>query len=208
VAKTYKVIRGELEAYGHGLDEKPEIVALNKVDAIPEKELAKKKAALEKASGRKVHVISGVTGEGINTVLRAMARDIAHRRLQRAEEREYARAPRVPRTRAERQAVNFQAPVVPKARLTAPMAPKTRLATPVVKKPAQAALKAEAPVKPKGAAKGAAKSPRKMDIAKAKKAKAVKKTAKPKAKSRGGKAIAKPKAGSKTQKRTRKTQRR
>src|SRR5471030_246764 len=35
VAKTYKTIRAELEAYGMGLDEKPEIVALNKVDAIP-----------------------------------------------------------------------------------------------------------------------------------------------------------------------------
>ena len=35
VAKTYKTIRAELEAYGQGLDEKPEIVALNKVDAIP-----------------------------------------------------------------------------------------------------------------------------------------------------------------------------
>ena len=80
VAKTYKTIRDELEAYGHGLDDKPEIVALNKVDAIPEKELAKKNAALEKACGHKMHVISGVTGEGINTVLRAMAREITHRR--------------------------------------------------------------------------------------------------------------------------------
>src|SRR6201993_3236866 len=76
VAKIYKTIRGELKAYGQGLSAKPEVLALNKVDAIPEKELAKKKAALEKASGQKVHVISGVTGEGINTVLRAMAREI------------------------------------------------------------------------------------------------------------------------------------
>src|ERR1700743_186542 len=38
IAKTYKTIRAELEAYGHGLEEKPEVVALNKVDAIPEKE--------------------------------------------------------------------------------------------------------------------------------------------------------------------------
>ena len=91
VAKTYKTIRKELIAYGHGLGEKPEVVALNKVDAIPEKELAKKKAALEKASGQPVHVISGVTGAGINTVLRAMAREIAQRRTTRAEERHYAR---------------------------------------------------------------------------------------------------------------------
>ena len=41
--------------------EKPEIVALNKIDAIPKAALAKKRAALEKASGHKVHLISGVT---------------------------------------------------------------------------------------------------------------------------------------------------
>src|SRR6202012_981802 len=34
VARTYKTIRGELEAYGHGLADKPEIVALNKIDAV------------------------------------------------------------------------------------------------------------------------------------------------------------------------------
>ncbi len=64
VAKTYKIIRAELEAYGRGLEDKPEIVALNKVDAIPQHELEKKRAALEKACGHKVHVISGVTGAG------------------------------------------------------------------------------------------------------------------------------------------------
>src|ERR1700709_532603 len=76
VAKTYKVIRKEVEAYGHGLSEKPEIVALNKSDAIPSAQLTKKRAALEKACGHKVHVISGVTGEGVTTVLRAMAHQI------------------------------------------------------------------------------------------------------------------------------------
>ena len=105
VAKTYKTIRAELEAYGHGLDEKPEIVALNKVDAIPERELAKKRAALEKACGHKVHVISGVSGEGINTVLRAMAKEINQRRIRTAEEAPIMRSPRArpaPATNARR----------------------------------------------------------------------------------------------------------
>jgi GTP-binding protein len=113
VAQTYRVIRGELEAYGEGLAHKPEIVALNKVDAVSEKELAKKKAALEKACGQKVLVISGVTGEGVNTVLRAMMKNIQGRRAARA-----ARKPvlvRDPVTRAERQARNFKAPAVPKS---------------------------------------------------------------------------------------------
>ncbi len=83
------------------------------MDAIPERELAKKRAALEKACGHKVHVMSGVTGEGVTGVLRAMARDINARRMRQAEDRDYARPAPVPRTRAERQAVNFKAPVVP-----------------------------------------------------------------------------------------------
>jgi GTP-binding protein len=115
IAKTYKTIRAELIAYGHGLEDKTEIVALNKVDAIPAAELAKKRAALEKACGHKVHVISGVSGEGISTVLRALAREINRRRQARAEEADYARPAPIPRSRAERQAVNFNAPVVPKA---------------------------------------------------------------------------------------------
>ena len=80
IARAYKTIRRELEAYGHGLADKPEIVALNKIDAIAKPELARKKAALEKASGAKVHLISGVSGEGVNDVLRAMAAEINKRR--------------------------------------------------------------------------------------------------------------------------------
>jgi GTP-binding protein len=80
IARAYKTIRGELEAYGHGLADKPEIVALNKIDAMAKPELARKKAALEKASGAKVYLISGVSGEGVNDVLRAMASEIKKRR--------------------------------------------------------------------------------------------------------------------------------
>src|ERR1700742_2143082 len=100
VGKTYKIIRAELEAYGEGLGDKPEIVALNKVDALTPGELTKKKAALEKACGHKVHVISGVSGEGVPTVLRAMAKEIARARTERAEAKPRPKA--VPRTRAER----------------------------------------------------------------------------------------------------------
>lgn len=69
VVASYKTIRGELEAYGHGLADKHEILALNKADAIPEDELAEKKAALEEASGGKVHVISAVAGMDVDKVL-------------------------------------------------------------------------------------------------------------------------------------------
>jgi GTPase len=80
VARAYKTIRGELTAYGHGLAGKAEIVALNKSDAIPKTALAKKRAALEKACGHKVFVISGVSGEGVDDVLRAIAKEIVRHR--------------------------------------------------------------------------------------------------------------------------------
>ena len=117
IAKTYRTIRRELEAYGNGLAQKHEIVALNKIDAIPAAELAKKRATLEKASGAKVLLLSGVSGKGVPDVLRALAGEISARRAERAE-RAQMRAPamrRAPASRAERQAVNFTAPVVPKS---------------------------------------------------------------------------------------------
>ncbi|HVV28629.1 MAG TPA: GTPase ObgE [Rhizomicrobium sp.] len=80
VARTYKTVRAELEAYGHGLAEKPEIVALNKIDALAPAEIERRKTALEKASGRTVHLLSGVSGRGVRDVLRALARTIRKRR--------------------------------------------------------------------------------------------------------------------------------
>jgi GTP-binding protein len=148
VAKTYKTIRAELEAYGEGLEDKPEIVALNKVDAIPEKDLAKKKAALEKACGHKVHVISGVTGEGITTVLRAMMKNIQDRRAERVYARDRHRPARAPVTRLERQTVNFNAPVVPKsmaAELDLDLKVKVKGAKPVIVTKKKKAVEAEKP---------------------------------------------------------------
>ncbi len=88
IIKAYKTIRGELEAYGHGLTGKPEIVALNKTDAIPKTALAKKKAALKKACGHDILVMSGVSGEGVDAVLRALAKVISTRRTNEKKARE------------------------------------------------------------------------------------------------------------------------
>ncbi len=49
--ETYHVVRGELDAYGGGLVDKPEVLALNKVDAIDAKTRTKLMKALKKASG-------------------------------------------------------------------------------------------------------------------------------------------------------------
>jgi len=80
IVSAYRTICGELEAYGHGLAGKPEIIVLNKIDAIPKSALSRKRAALEKASGREVFTMSGVSGEGVQEVLRALARAVASNR--------------------------------------------------------------------------------------------------------------------------------
>jgi GTPase len=80
VTLAYKTIRGELDAFGQGLCDKPEILVLNKCDAVPEAALTKKKAALKKACGHDVLVMSGVSGEGVATVLRALAKIVAKKR--------------------------------------------------------------------------------------------------------------------------------
>lgn len=72
VVGAYETIRGELEAYGNGLAEKPEILALNKCDALMEEEIAEKKAALEAASGGAVLQLSGAAQQGTEAVLRGM----------------------------------------------------------------------------------------------------------------------------------------
>ena len=70
VGEEYLRVERELQAYPGGLDDKPMVPVLNKVD-IPEvkEHLAEKLAELEKVSGQKPSVLSGVTGEGLNDLL-------------------------------------------------------------------------------------------------------------------------------------------
>ena len=78
VVDAYKTIRGELAGYGHGLIEKPEIVGLNKIDAIDPDEVKKKLRALSRAAGRGATVLplSGVSGEGVPAVIAALMQAI------------------------------------------------------------------------------------------------------------------------------------
>jgi GTPase len=80
IVQAYKTIREELSSYGHGLAEKPELVALNKADAIATDAIARKRRALAKACGRDVFVMSGVAGDGIDAVLQALANAVAESR--------------------------------------------------------------------------------------------------------------------------------
>ncbi|WP_264213633.1 GTPase ObgE [Leisingera thetidis] len=76
VVEDYETIIGELEAYGGVLATKPRITALNKVDAIDPEERDEKRAALEAAVGGPVLMMSGVSREGLNEVLRAVRAEI------------------------------------------------------------------------------------------------------------------------------------
>jgi GTP-binding protein len=69
VVGHYRTIRRELETYGHGLAEKPEIIGLNKADAVPPEDLAKKRQKLKRASKRPVLVLSGATGKGVGEAM-------------------------------------------------------------------------------------------------------------------------------------------
>ncbi|MEY4556679.1 MAG: GTPase ObgE, partial [Pseudomonadota bacterium] len=71
VAGAYHTIRNELEAYGAGLAEKAEVLALNKVDALTPEAREEKAAELEAAAGRRPMLVSGVSGEGVTELLRA-----------------------------------------------------------------------------------------------------------------------------------------
>lgn len=71
-AKAYKIIRRELEEYGHGLDEKPEIVALNKADALGPELSADQAKTFKKKTKITPYVISAVSGEGMREMLFAV----------------------------------------------------------------------------------------------------------------------------------------
>jgi len=86
VAGAYKTIRRELKQYGGGLHAKPEIVALNKIDALTEDEIKAKREALRKAARKAPLLVSGVAGTGVTEVLRALMKPIRARRQSEAEE--------------------------------------------------------------------------------------------------------------------------
>src|SRR5690348_2286116 len=70
--ESWRIVRGELEGYGAGLTDKPEIIALTKADLIDDKKRAKVVKALEKASGAKVFPISAPLEEGLQPLLDAV----------------------------------------------------------------------------------------------------------------------------------------
>lgn len=87
---AYRTVRKELEAYGAGLEVKPEIVAFNKIDAVDGDELSAKLAAFKRRVRRTPLRISGATHEGLDPAMKALLKEIDR---QRRGFREEAREP-------------------------------------------------------------------------------------------------------------------
>ncbi|WP_408586545.1 Obg family GTPase CgtA, partial [Novosphingobium sp.] len=66
------IVEGELEAYGAGLDEKPRLVVLNKIDLVDKELVQAFSAELLEAGADQVFPISGATGKGIDALLDAV----------------------------------------------------------------------------------------------------------------------------------------
>jgi GTPase len=79
---AYKTVRRELEAYGHGLTGKPEIVALSKADALTPEMLKAQLARLKQAARQTPLVLSSASGRGVPEVLRALLSVIDSNRAQ------------------------------------------------------------------------------------------------------------------------------
>jgi GTPase len=79
VTAAYRTIRRELALYGHGLAAKPEMVGLNKIDALDPQAIVERRAQLQEAAGpeTKVLPLSGATGAGVPDVLAALFTAIA-----------------------------------------------------------------------------------------------------------------------------------
>jgi len=84
--EAYKTVRSEIEAYGHDLVDKPEIVALSKADAMSEADAKKQLARLKRAAKKTPLVVSAVSRRGMPEVLRALLRVIDEKRANMAAE--------------------------------------------------------------------------------------------------------------------------
>ncbi|WP_159716658.1 GTPase ObgE [Geminicoccus flavidas] len=87
IVQAYRTIRKELELYGHGLADKPEIVCLNKVDALTREQLRRKAKSLAEACGQDPMLISAATGENVRPVLLRAFELVKARRAAEAEAR-------------------------------------------------------------------------------------------------------------------------
>ena len=83
VVRAWRTVRDELHAYGGGLADKPELLVLNKSDAMTAREATARRSALEKVSGQPVLLLSGATGDNLPVVLRTLMDRVHAERMAR-----------------------------------------------------------------------------------------------------------------------------
>ena len=86
VVKTYQDIRKELELYDIKLEQKPEVVALTKCDALDDKEVVEKQKTLEKVIGKKVYTISAIARKGMFDCLLELNKYVTRDRIKKDDE--------------------------------------------------------------------------------------------------------------------------
>jgi GTP-binding protein len=74
VAEAYRTVRGELKAYGAGLNRKREIVALSKCDAVTPEAVVEKAAELQRVARKKPLLLSAVAHQGVREALLKLAK--------------------------------------------------------------------------------------------------------------------------------------
>lgn len=85
VAGAYRAIRKELKLYSPVLEKKPQIIVINKIDALVDEERAAKVREVQKAARKKPLLMSGVSGEGTQAVLCALLPHVLKERTARQE---------------------------------------------------------------------------------------------------------------------------
>ena len=80
IAKAYATVRNEITAYGHGLENKFEVVGLNKIDLMSSGDMERKRRALAEIAGVIALPLSGEQGVGLTEILRELAAAIADAR--------------------------------------------------------------------------------------------------------------------------------
>jgi GTP-binding protein len=85
VAEAYRTVRDELEAYGEGLEDKVEILALNKADTVDDELLDALSDEIEDEAGARPLRVSGATGAGVEEVLDALLEQLAPEKKQTAD---------------------------------------------------------------------------------------------------------------------------
>lgn len=71
-AEALEIVEDELAAYGGGLDEKPRLIALNKIDLVDKELVQAFTAELKEAGAERVFPISGASGKGLDALLDAV----------------------------------------------------------------------------------------------------------------------------------------